>query len=757
MTVHEIASGSYTTVGIVLGNADVHGKCIIKDVLPGSPAHLVGKFEKGDTIMKVDTDDVSSKNIVEKIRGSDLPGSPLSITVTRVGRKRPLVVSVLRATKESVDNVKKTYEMISELAQLSGADDKPIEGLASDLEKKLTSQLDTLEHEKMQQEILLQEQEMSFIKTMSAVQALVAEFSSIVASRSFSPLGGSQASPVDDSSRSTARNPTVRILRDAALKVGRQTQVLEESCSALRARISGKLMGMDGRLRRLDEITKRVSESNRKKGEDKIEHLHEGLAYCEDQLQEYRRQNFQLTLQIDERDLKIALLESKIRVPLVHPQSGSAEPGGPVLENSAEESKRLTGEVNALKEELSRRQREHEDALNERNRSLEELSSSLLTTQDRVSASMSELVILRKENLIFKEQNLMETQRTNAEHDEYTQLKAELEKQTNAIRALEVQHMQTQQKYVQASEELARKTKELHEKTQRNERNAVEIKELHEKIERNTVEFETINSKESQKVANLKEMLHRENEEVQELRTKLAVSQGQLQSVQAEFAKEKTNMQETFNRERQEGLQVLRERDVLKKQRDALKTELQKHQQSSQLNDVSRTSVEMKDKREEVLQVQRERDSLKVDLDESRYLINQLTAENKMRAADLEQLRKMVGRMESPSLSGLSHISSRPLDSDTPPPMINRDNSTSPQVQPISRVTMSRMQRQVMSQTGPREHNEELASTIAPQGRPVSGGKGLLPAPQGASGPPPTLQGLNPVSDRERAGRFYAM
>jgi hypothetical protein len=123
----------------------------------------------------------------------------------------------------------------------------------------------------------------------------------------------------------------------------------------------------------------------------------------------------------------------------------------------------------------------------------------------------------------------------------------------------------------------------------------------------------------------------------------------------------------------------------------------------------------------------------------------------------LEQLRKMVGRMESPSFSGLSHISSRPLDSDTPSPMINRDNSTSTQVQPMSRATMSRMQRQVMSQTGPREHHEELVSTITPQGRPVSGGKGLLPAPQGASGPPPTLQGPNPVSDRERAGRFYAM
>ena len=483
---------------MLLGAADAHGKFSLQDVLPGSPAHIGGKLKKGDTILQVDGEDVGANNIVAKIKGDDVPGSSVSIQVTRAGRKRPLEVTVLRARKESVEYTKKTFELVSELAQMGGAtDDDDIESPASLLEKELKARLVASEQERLQQEIVLEAKAASNDKMLETVKALVLEFKDIAARQFGTPATAAISSHVPSSAGRDGAS-----MRDAALKVGRATQLLEESCKTLRTRVAGKLTSMDIRLKRVSDLSKRVNSSVNEQGKvgvakhdletsaasahatkklseaaTKLLQLQEKLADSEDEARKLRKQNADLMTQSETNDLKISLLQSKVQLQTAQMAGAamrsdtmsalSAEPGGPALESNANETKRLAAELSRLKDEMQRQKQEFDKQMSERDVSLSELSSSLFAAQDRASASMSELVTLRMENLKLKEQAVEKERKFSSSDrkssDEFALNKDQLDKQRKAYADLEALYMQTQQKYVATSQELTKKTREISE------------------------------------------------------------------------------------------------------------------------------------------------------------------------------------------------------------------------------------------------------------------------------------------------------
>jgi hypothetical protein len=655
----------------MLGGPDVNGKCLVHDILLGSPAHLVGRLKRGDVILQVDSQDVGTQNIVDRIKGSDLPGSSVSLRVARPGRKRPLDVTVLRATKESVDRTRQTFELISELAQHGGAGgvDDDIQSPASMMEKDLHRRLVSLEQEKLQQEVVLQEKEASRAKLSASVRTLVAEFVSIVGGR-----GGEEGSSIsrrvpDGRVASSACTGTdMGALRDTALKVGRATNALEDQCSQLCARVAGKLLSMDDRLKRLGDLSAYVRQATpmpsaaaRKLSDaaTKLVQLQDKVVRYENELLEFKQENSRLASQAETRELKISWLESKVQLqastmtdsklhePDYAPSESSAEPGGPAVDNSAGESRRLVAEIGKLKEEMARQKQRHEDDINEREKSLSDLSSSLFAAQDRASASMSELVTLRMENLKLKEQAVENERKLSASERqssvEITLLKSDLDMQTRTRKELEEHYMQVQQKYVEASQELTQKTREASARISESEEHKMQAASA------------------QQTVDSLKELMRRESDQLQEARGALELTQDKLQAAEAALqatmdkfgASEnlrkaleeklasceqlRKNMEETFNRERQEGLLAIRERDSLKRQRNSLQLELEKFQAAKEKEveagatdhkeALEQAQRELDDKRRESAQAKRERDSVKAELDESRYVIGQLTSE----------------------------------------------------------------------------------------------------------------------------------
>jgi hypothetical protein len=79
---------SRCTVGIML-----HG-IKIENTLIGGPSF--GLLEKGDVIVRIDGEDVTEADVFEKLRGCDIPGSQVVITVERFGSNSPLSARSLR-------------------------------------------------------------------------------------------------------------------------------------------------------------------------------------------------------------------------------------------------------------------------------------------------------------------------------------------------------------------------------------------------------------------------------------------------------------------------------------------------------------------------------------------------------------------------------------------------------------------------------------------------------------------------------------
>ena len=88
------SSSSQCTVGLMLN------ECTIDDTLPGSPAHVSQKLKPGDIITAVDGDPVSKDTILAAIRGRDIPGTTVVITVRSADHsvKNVVLLRQLRAT-----------------------------------------------------------------------------------------------------------------------------------------------------------------------------------------------------------------------------------------------------------------------------------------------------------------------------------------------------------------------------------------------------------------------------------------------------------------------------------------------------------------------------------------------------------------------------------------------------------------------------------------------------------------------------------
>ena len=74
-------------------------------VVPGSPCsgdHAGKKIEPGDVVMRIDNESVGKHDIVAKMRGADVPGSELTLTVRKRGSQEILVLQLHRADMRSV-------------------------------------------------------------------------------------------------------------------------------------------------------------------------------------------------------------------------------------------------------------------------------------------------------------------------------------------------------------------------------------------------------------------------------------------------------------------------------------------------------------------------------------------------------------------------------------------------------------------------------------------------------------------------------
>ncbi|KAJ1486344.1 hypothetical protein T484DRAFT_1789896, partial [Baffinella frigidus] len=94
------ASGAKATVGVLLMKDE--DRCIVGECVPGSPAHLSGKLKRGDLITGVDDGGSSKAELLARVRGVDTPGTSVTLTVERAGKKRPIEVTLIRADATEV-------------------------------------------------------------------------------------------------------------------------------------------------------------------------------------------------------------------------------------------------------------------------------------------------------------------------------------------------------------------------------------------------------------------------------------------------------------------------------------------------------------------------------------------------------------------------------------------------------------------------------------------------------------------------------
>ncbi len=86
---------SNCTIGLMLNG------CTIEDTMPGSPSFLCGKIKPGDEIKEVDDQKVTVEDVVEKIKGSDAPGSKLKLLL-RAADASSKTVELLRQPRPHV-------------------------------------------------------------------------------------------------------------------------------------------------------------------------------------------------------------------------------------------------------------------------------------------------------------------------------------------------------------------------------------------------------------------------------------------------------------------------------------------------------------------------------------------------------------------------------------------------------------------------------------------------------------------------------
>ncbi len=95
---HEVKSSqplpARSTVGIVLEGV------VVNIIVPGSPSYKRNEagecIEPGDTVVAIDGAEVTKADIIPKLRGNDVPGSLVSISVLKQGREAPVDFKLTR-------------------------------------------------------------------------------------------------------------------------------------------------------------------------------------------------------------------------------------------------------------------------------------------------------------------------------------------------------------------------------------------------------------------------------------------------------------------------------------------------------------------------------------------------------------------------------------------------------------------------------------------------------------------------------------
>eukprot|EP00286_Rhodomonas_abbreviata_P025520 CAMPEP_0181300970 /NCGR_PEP_ID=MMETSP1101-20121128/7176_1 /TAXON_ID=46948 /ORGANISM="Rhodomonas abbreviata, Strain Caron Lab Isolate" /LENGTH=992 /DNA_ID=CAMNT_0023406247 /DNA_START=104 /DNA_END=3079 /DNA_ORIENTATION=- len=169
--------GPAATIGLLLGDKG-NARREIYGCVPGSPAHLSGKLKRGDVILQVDSCPVDGTSVINKIRGDDSPGSKVTLTIERDGKRRTMDVGLIRAPIEQVNQKKHMYELISQLCAMAGA--SPLESEVDDAPTNIGREIQTVLKEIFYQhhenEILLQEKVTSREHVVIEAQVLLQRF-----------------------------------------------------------------------------------------------------------------------------------------------------------------------------------------------------------------------------------------------------------------------------------------------------------------------------------------------------------------------------------------------------------------------------------------------------------------------------------------------------------------------------------------------------------------------------------------------------
>merc|ERR1712216_980966 len=112
---------THSTVGLRLAqNSSAHDlrPLQIQFVIPGSSAHICGLLTRGDEIIAVDGRQATESAIVEQVRGTDVVGSKVVLTVRKGGVGQVFDVALVRGAWGAVERKEKLFILFEELMKL---------------------------------------------------------------------------------------------------------------------------------------------------------------------------------------------------------------------------------------------------------------------------------------------------------------------------------------------------------------------------------------------------------------------------------------------------------------------------------------------------------------------------------------------------------------------------------------------------------------------------------------------------------------
>jgi hypothetical protein len=110
-------AGTSSTVGIrlALNLSETHLRPLqIQFVIPGSSAHICGVLSRGDEILAVDGRKALESEIVRQVRGSDIVGSKVCLTVRKGGNGKIFDAVLVRGAWGAVERREKLFILFDE-------------------------------------------------------------------------------------------------------------------------------------------------------------------------------------------------------------------------------------------------------------------------------------------------------------------------------------------------------------------------------------------------------------------------------------------------------------------------------------------------------------------------------------------------------------------------------------------------------------------------------------------------------------------